>query len=69
MAELPRPDALAFVAGCAGFRNRVTVRWGRGSWRMHSPVAWTGYSFDVAPDIHMHFPREQIDELATVLRA
>lgn len=68
--KMPQPDALAFlgfVAGCAGFRDRLTSRWGRGSWRMHSPVVWTAEGFAVTAYIQIYFPREQLKELPTIL--
>jgi hypothetical protein len=68
--KMPQPDAFAFltfVADCAGFQDRVTVRWGRGSWRMHTPVVWSSDGFAMAAYTQIHLPREQLVDLATAL--
>ncbi|MEU8680810.1 hypothetical protein [Streptomyces sp. NPDC048611] len=67
LLKLPIPDAMRFVAMLAetpAFGERVRDRWRPGSWRMNVPLEPDGFS-DAAL---LHFPKQQIAELAEVLR-
>jgi len=68
--KMPVTDA-QFLAGMllgTEFRNEVTQRWTPGSWRMHVPVIFDEPRGIVLADTaQIHFPREQIPRLTSVL--
>jgi len=50
------------------FHGKVAQRWAPGSWRMHVPMVFAdGRGIDLADDAQIHFPREQIPALTSVL--
>jgi hypothetical protein len=50
------------------FNNEVTRRWTPGSWRIHVPVIFDEHRRIVPADTaQIHFPREQIPRLTSVL--
>lgn len=68
--KMPVPDALGLANTLLGtdFRDRLTRRWTSGSWRMHIPlVHHEGASIGPAETAQIHFPRDQIGELARTL--
>ncbi|MEU7182324.1 MULTISPECIES: hypothetical protein [Streptomyces] len=67
LLKLPIPDAMHFVAmlaETAQFGERVRHPWRPGSWRMNVPLEPDG----LADSALLHFPKQQISELAEVLR-
>ena len=69
--KMPVSDAkllLDFLIGTE-FHDKVTQRWMRGSWRIHVPMVFADdhRGIDLADDAHIHFPREQIPVLTSVL--
>lgn len=66
LLKLPIPDAMRFVAMLAEtstFGERVRRRWYPGTWRMNVPLEHDGLDSDAL----LHFPAEQIPELAELL--
>ncbi|MGH3805868.1 MAG: hypothetical protein ACRDRU_04340 [Pseudonocardiaceae bacterium] len=50
------------------FRDAVAVRWQRGSWRLDIPFVYDVNSgMGPATAVQIHFPREQIQELSSIL--
>ncbi|MGI9002934.1 MAG: hypothetical protein ACR2GH_14950 [Pseudonocardia sp.] len=50
------------------FRDAITVRWQRGSWRLDIPFIYDPNSgMGPAPAVQIHFPREHIPELTSTL--
>lgn len=50
------------------FRDAITVRWQRGSWRLDIPFVYDVNSgMGPAAAVQIHFPREQIQELSSTL--
>ncbi|MGI5205810.1 hypothetical protein ACQEU6_30075 [Spirillospora sp. CA-108201] len=68
--KMPRGDALALLSDLATddqFREFVTTRWAQGSWRLHTPVVWTGERFTTAAFVQVYFPSNQIIALTKAL--
>jgi hypothetical protein len=69
--KMPVADVqlLASLLLSTEFRNEVTRRWTPGSWRMHVPMVFTDdhRGIDLADAAQIHFPREQIPRLTSVL--
>jgi hypothetical protein len=68
--KMPVPDArrLAELLTHTALRDKVTQRWTPGSWRMHVPLIPSGDSrIDLASTAQIHFPRDQIQEVALAL--
>jgi hypothetical protein len=68
--KIPVPDAkrLADLLTGTEFRGKVTQRWTPGSWRMHVPIIFSEPTgIDLADTAQIHFPREQIPALTSVL--
>ncbi|MFE1378661.1 hypothetical protein ACFW6S_06925 [Streptomyces sp. NPDC058740] len=68
LLKLPIPDAMRFVemlAGTSTFGNRVRHPWQPGSWRMNVPLESDG----LADSALLHFPAEQLPELADLLHS
>jgi hypothetical protein len=69
--KMPVPDArrLAESLTVTEFRDKVTQRWTPGSWRMHVPLIFNEQSrIDLAETAQIHFPRQQIHALTSVLK-
>ncbi|MGH3626575.1 MAG: hypothetical protein ACRDRL_03925 [Sciscionella sp.] len=70
--KMPVPDTLALLSVLSEhevFASRTQVRWQRGSWRIHIPVIHDNTEFRPAPYAQIYFPRTQITELTTALKA
>jgi hypothetical protein len=68
--KMPRTDALAFLGELAEddrLRDLVKTRWGKGSWRIHSPVVWSDSGFVVSPFVQIYFPKQQINDVTKAL--
>jgi hypothetical protein len=68
--KMPVPDARRLAESLTGteFRDKVTQRWTPGSWRMHVPLIFNEQSrIDLAETAQIHFPRQQIHALTSVL--
>lgn len=68
--KMPVPDAKRLAGLLIGteFHDKVTQRWTPGSWRMHGPMIFDEHSgIDLANTAQIHFPREQIPGLTSVL--
>ncbi|RSN46886.1 hypothetical protein [Actinomadura sp. WAC 06369] len=68
--KMPRDDAFAFLGEMAedeGFRDLVTIPWGKGSWRLHTPVVWSGDRFVSTPFVQIYFPKQQLADILKVL--
>lgn len=68
--KMPVSDAtlLANLLLNTEFHNKVTQRWTPSSWRLHVPMIFTAHrEIDLADDTQIHFPREQIPRLTSVL--
>jgi hypothetical protein len=69
--KMPVPDAKLLVDFLVRteFHDKVTQRWTRDSWRMHVPMIFVDNHrrIDLADDAQIHFPREQIPALTSVL--
>jgi hypothetical protein len=68
--KMPVPDAkrLAAMLMETEFRDRLTQRWTPGSWRMHVPLVFDGHhAIDLDDAAQIHFPRQQIPQLAATL--
>jgi hypothetical protein len=69
--KMPVSDAKLLVNYLIGteFHDKVTQRWTRGSWRMYLPMVFADdhRRIDLADDAQIHFPREQIPALTSML--
>jgi hypothetical protein len=68
--KMPRAHGQRFLNALVGaaFHDRAVTRWQAGSWRLHVPVVYDEErGFDLADAMQIHFPRNQLDELRTVL--
>jgi hypothetical protein len=68
--KMPVADAqlLADLLLSTEFRNEVILRWTPGSWRMHVPMIFNEHRGIVLSNTaQIHFPREQIPRLTSVL--
>jgi hypothetical protein len=68
--KMPVSDVKLLVNFLIGteFHDKVTQRWTRGSWRMHVPMIFDEHRGTVLADTaQIHFPREQIPRLTSVL--
>jgi hypothetical protein len=68
--KMPRAHGQKFLNALVGtaFHDRAVTRWQTGSWRLHVPVVYDeGHGFGLARAMQIYFPREQLDELTTVL--
>ncbi|MEU1674113.1 hypothetical protein ABZ752_19095 [Streptomyces roseifaciens] len=68
LLKMPTLDAMRLVdllADAPRFTDHVRHPWRPGSWRMNVPLAPGG----LASDALLHFPREQLPDLAATLRS
>jgi hypothetical protein len=67
---LPGAQRLANALLSTELRDKITLRWTPGSWRMHVPLIFdenSGIVLDATAQIH--FPRDQINGLTAILES
>jgi hypothetical protein len=68
--KMPVPDAqlLADLLLSTEFHDKLARRWTPGSWRMHAPMIFDEHrGIVLANTAQIHFPKEQIPRLTSVL--
>ncbi|GAB2825966.1 hypothetical protein [Streptomyces daliensis] len=70
LLKMPVPDArrlITLLLTTETFHQRVRTPWRAGSWRKNVPLLCDESSVDLSPNALLHFPRNQISELAKFL--
>jgi hypothetical protein len=70
--KMPLPDArcLTNMLLSTRFRDKISLRWTPGSWRMHVPlIPDANGEISLAAAAQIYFPREQIPDLTTILES